>query len=55
MSDKNVSTGLGKVYYAVFNEEQQNYGQIKEINDLISFSIQPSESSSSLYAKSLAC
>ena len=50
MSDKNVGTGLGKVYYAVFNEEQQNYGQIKEINDLISFSVQPSESNSSLYA-----
>ena len=50
MSSKNVSTGLGKCYYAVFNEEEKTYGEIKEINDLISFSVQPSESSSSLFA-----
>lgn len=50
MSSKNVGTGLGKVYYAVFNPDENNYGEIKEINDLISFSIQPSESSSALWA-----
>lgn len=55
MSSKNVGTGLGKVYYSVFNPDTNNYGEIKEINDLISFSIQPSESSSALWAKTLAC
>lgn len=55
MSSRNVGTGLGKVYYAVFNPNEQIYGEIKEINDLISFSVQPSESSSNLFAKSLAC
>lgn len=45
-----INTGLGKIYYSILNESEGTYGIPKEIGDLISIGVNPTENSQSLWA-----
>ena len=45
-----VNTGVGKAYYSIIDKETGAFGEVKELNDIVSFSINPNESTSSFYA-----
>ena len=44
-----VNTGVGKAYYSIINPSGE-YGIPKELNDIVSFSVSPSESTTPFYA-----
>lgn len=47
--EKSISTGVGKAYYAIINSAG-TYETPKELGDIISFSVDPSESTNSFWA-----
>ena len=47
--EKSISTGVGKCFYAII-DESGNYGNPKELGDIISFEITPSESTNTFWA-----
>ena len=44
-----VNTGVGKAYFSIIGEDGA-YGVPKELNDIVSFSVSPSESTTPFYA-----
>ena len=47
--EKSISTGVGKCFYAII-DESGTYGNPKELGDIISFEITPSESTNTFWA-----
>lgn len=50
IAQNSINTGLGKIYYSILDEKAGTYGVPKEIGDLISIGVNPSENSQSLWA-----
>lgn len=45
-----INTGVGKAYYSIIDPQSGAYGVPKELNDIVSFSVSPSESTTPFYA-----